>query len=170
MKTSVKRMSVWRNLFLVKKSDFEKMSEEHSREVEKLNSQILEEKDNAKRKIDELELRLKLAIRETKDPKNPVQGQGTQTDSVDISQTPLSSLKENLVKNKDQSTSAVDQVYRSIRDLKCLVSYSEVDAGFECIVKIIKGKHVMKCPDLTNFSGQGKSHSEAKKSCFCQLY
>ena len=47
MKTSVKRMSVWRNLFLVKKSDFEKMSEEHSREVEKLNSQILEEKDNA---------------------------------------------------------------------------------------------------------------------------
>ena len=41
-----------------------------------------------------------------------------------------------------------------------------MNGGFEGIVKIIKGKHVMNCPDLINFSGEGKSHSEAKKAAF----
>ena len=151
------------------KSELKMLSEEHEKEIEQLNSKIVEEKKIDEKRIKELEWRLTLGNSESEDQKASVQVQGTQTDSVEISKTPLSALKENLAKNKNQSTSAVDLVYRSIRDLKCLLSYREMNGSFECIVKIIKGKHVMKCPDLINFSGEGKSHSEAKKAAFANF-
>ena len=164
-----KENDILEKLLLEQKKELKKMSEEHEKEIKQLNSKLLEEKEIDKKRIKELELRLTLANRESEDHKASVQDQGTQTDSVEISKTPLSALKDNLAKNKTQSSSAVDLVYRSIRDLKCLLSYRSVDVGFKCDVKITKGKHVMKCLDLINFSGHGKSHSEAKQAAFANF-
>lgn len=155
-------------LVLEQKGEFKKMSEECEKNAEQLNFKILEGEE-IKERIKELELLTTFGRTDSKDHKASVQDQATQTDSVEISRTSLSVLRENLDKNKTQSISTVDLVYKSIRDLKCLLSYSEVNVGFKCDVKIIKGKHVMKCPDLINFSGQGNSQSEAKKAAFANF-
>ena len=52
------------------------------------------------KRIKDLELRLTLANTESDGRKASVQDQEAQTDSVEISKTPLSALKENLAKNK----------------------------------------------------------------------
>lgn len=153
-------------LVIEQKKEHKKMSEEHENEIEQINFKILEEKEIDMKRIKDLELRLTLANTESDGRKASVQDQEAQTDSVEISKTPLSALKESLAKNKNQATSAVDQVYRSIRDLKCLMTYTKVNVGLKCDVQIIKGKHVMKCLDLINFSGHGKSQSEAKHAAF----
>lgn len=164
-----KELESTEKLVIELKSEFIKASEEDEKKIEELKSKNLEEREIDKKRIRELELELRqtLTNRESEDNKSSsVQDQETQTDSIETSETTLSAIKDNIAKNKTPSLSAVDLVYKSIRDLKCVMSYSEVNSDFQCDVQIIKGKHIMKCPALTNFSGQGKSRQESKKVAF----
>ena len=88
----------------------------------------------------------------------------TQTDGV-ISKPPLSLICDELSKN-ESSASAVHQVYKSIKNLKCKESYIKKDSVVNCQVVIVKGNHIMKFPNLTHFTGEGETEKLAKNAAF----
>ena len=91
----------------------------------------------------------------------------TQTESV-ISKPPLSVLCDELFKH-ESSSSAVHQVYKSIKNLKSKESYTKNDSVVTCQVEIVKGNHIMKFPDLTHFTGEGETEKQAKNAAFANF-
>ena len=90
----------------------------------------------------------------------------TQTEHVLISPSPLSMIKECIDKNRGGSRDSVDLAYRSVRDLKCNISFVPSSLGVLCEVKIVKGKNIMKYHGLLEFTGFGESEQESKVAAF----
>ena len=88
----------------------------------------------------------------------------TQTDNVVVSKSPLSVLKDELVKH--ESLGAVHQAYKSIKNLKCSEMFTKHSVNVTCNVEIIRGNHIMKYPVLTHFHGDGATEKEAKFAAF----
>ena len=88
----------------------------------------------------------------------------TQTDNVVISKPTLSVLKDELVKYG--SFGAVNQAYKSIKNLKTKEMFTKDSVNVRCHVEIIRGNHIMKYPVLTHFYGDGSTEKEAKCAAF----
>ena len=93
-------------------------------------------------------------------------GKQTQTKFVEIILSPVSVIKANMSKYSGLKPDTVDLVYRSIKDFKCDVMYSDTNNGTQCAVKITSGKQIMKCPELLNFAGEGPNKDKAKLNAF----
>ena len=65
------------------------------------------------------------------------------------------------------AASVVQQVYQSIKELKCEIKYgSQEESIVKCKVTILKGRNVQSYPILTNFSGVGTSEKESLIDAF----
>ena len=90
-------------------------------------------------------------------------------ETVAVSEENKSSLeviKERLIKNQDKASCAVNQTYRSIKDLKYTTAYKKNDGDMRCDVCIEKGKIIMSYPGLTRFSGVGIDEESSKLDAF----
>ena len=87
-------------------------------------------------------------------------------DSVVEKNISLLIIKERLVKNNAKSSSAVNLVARSIKDLKYSVSFIEVGEITRCAVAITNGKIIMNYPGLLNFVGEGNDKENSKCNAF----
>lgn len=90
-------------------------------------------------------------------------------DSVLEKNISLLIIKERLVKNNAKSSSAVNLVVRSIKDLKYSVSFSEVGDITHCAVAINNGKIIMNYPGLLNFVGEGNDKENSKCNAFANF-
>ena len=79
---------------------------------------------------------------------------------------PLCSLIDRIESNRSKAGSAKDLAYLSIKNLKCLTSYSKTDTTI-CKVVIVKAKHnLLKYPSLLTFCGKGENESSAQLHAF----
>ena len=79
----------------------------------------------------------------------------------------LSTIRNNLDKHCEKIKSSVTVTYRSIKDLKCDLSYSKLEKESKCEVEIVKGKNnIMMFPEILKFSGHGENDAEAKIDAF----
>ena len=90
-------------------------------------------------------------------------------DSVVEKNISLLIIKERLVKNNAKSSSAVNLVARSIKDLKYSVSFIEVGEITRCAVAITNGKIIMNYPGLLNFVGEGNDKENSKCNAFANF-
>ena len=93
----------------------------------------------------------------------------TQTKTVVISPTPLTILKSNLEKNRMGAASVVQQVYQSIKELKCDINYRSEESIVKCKVTIVKGRNIQSYPILKHFSGEGSSEQESLVDAFANF-
>ena len=93
--------------------------------------------------------------------------QETQTNFGYASLSGIDLILSKLNAQKGSDANVIDQVYSSIRDLKCNIEYNDnVGSTVQCSVNVVKGKHIMKYSNLLRFSGQGKSKRESLLNAF----
>ena len=156
------------------KKDYKRNSESDCKLITELKFKTEEDNVNYEKKINEL--KLEVGELKKKNQAHPVPNldgstsssidQQTQTKNVVISPTPLSVIKDSLDRNRSSTSSASDLVYKSIRDLKCAVSYVYSGANVRCEVEITRGKNILKYPQLTHFAGEGACELESKSAAF----
>ena len=149
--------------------ELKEKSEKDEKMISELQSDISTETGLLQKRISELEEEV---IKFKRSPSkcsydnsnSPPRGQQTQTDRVVISPTPLAIVKENLKKN--EGPNSVDKVYKSVKELKCNMTFSESSSGLKCEVEIVRGKNISSYPLLCHFIGVGKNRHEAKVAAF----
>ena len=148
------------------KEDLKKKSENNDDLISKLRSDNLIELQYLKTKMTDLENARESCLESDATKVLKVEVKQTQTDSVLISLTPLSIIKNCMDQNRGRSRDCVDLVYRSVRDIKCNISYVPSNSGVKCEVEIVKGKNIMNYHHLLKFSGMAQSDKESKLSAF----
>ena len=79
----------------------------------------------------------------------------------------LSTIRKSLDKNGLKVKNSVTLAYRSIKDLKCDLTYTQVETESKCDVEIVRGRNnIMRFPELLKFSGEGDTDKEAKSNAF----
>ena len=147
--------------FCKQKNENEK--EKHMKKVEELELELGEVKKR-------LNTQLKQGSAATASSQEPATNdQFTQTKPVVISPTPLTILKNNLEKNRMGAASVVQQVYQSIKELKCDINYRSEESIVKCKVTIVKGRNIQSYPILTHFSGEGSSEQESLVDAFANF-
>ena len=143
------------------KNEIEK--EKHLEKVGKLELELSE----VKKRLDAQMYQCSVATPRSRELATP--DQSTQTKQVVISPTPLTILKNNLEKNRMGAASVVQQVYQSIKELKCEFKYSSKESIVKCNVTILKGRNILSYPILTHFSGEGNSEQESLVDAFANF-
>ena len=155
----------------VEKANFESKISQYELQVGKLNKEIESIQKHSASQENNQEPSSSPSVIEKQIPTFPpasvsFSNKQIQTDRVILSPTPLSVIKSNLEKNMNEGMDATDRVYKSIRDLKCKLSYSKSENNIICRVDIAMGRNISQYPQLMHFAGEGHSEQVSKVRAF----